>query len=389
MTLAALFLGLSVALQPAGSPAELDPKTAFEKREFELAARLWEQQAEQDPQSFVPHYNLAVTYTILHTQSPGGRTLDRAAAHLVHAVELGFTDLDRVEQHPALSPLRESRSYQAIRQAWPEILEARREATLAAYQAQLGPRYRYETLEDQRTVAISSPKLARAGQIKSNLAQTRMLAQRVLGDVSADENTPWVFVLVLPMAEYAAWLASEKEIQDAEQAVALAQRIAGVYDHDSKLLVARDADATLRHEFFHALHHRHADRLGLGHPPPWMLEGLACLAESIDENGQPLPTDRLEVVRRRARANRLSPVETLTQMDLQTFEARSALGHYAQSYAIWLQLIEDQTASKTYAAYLASHQEDPSGLSALLSVRDTTPERFDELRKSWSIRDPR
>lgn len=369
-----LALGLH---QPATTPTE-----AFNNADYQRAADLWQEQADRDQTNFVPHYNLAVTHTILSQQTQDPDHLDRAAAHLVRAIELGFTNLDRIQAHPALDPLRDTETYQRLHRAWPEILTARRDATLEAWRAQLGPRYRYTTLDEHRAIAITAPTLTTTDQLETNLDLTHTLATRILGDIPADDRTPWVFVLVLTPADYAAWLASDKEIEDPRQAVALAQRIAGQYDHDTKRLVARDADATLRHEFFHALHHRHADRLALPHPPPWILEGLACLAEHLDENARPLPTDRLDIVRRRARANRLTPIETLAEMDLATFESSSPLANYAECYAIWLYLAERDQAATAYQGYAENHTNDTTGLVALEQATDRPPEQLDLDRRT-------
>lgn len=364
-TVIALVLTLIACVARAQTEADLarEAARAFSQGDLARAAELWQRQSDSAPDNFVPHYNLAVVHTLLADEPE----LVRATAHLVRAIELGFTDLARVERDDRLAPLRQTPTYQRIAGAWPEILGARKDATIEAWKARLGPRYRYSEHADRRVVAISPPRAVAPDELAAQLILTEKLARRVLGEsaLEADERTPWVFVIVLEPADYAGWIAGERGIDDPGQAVALAQRLAGLYDHDAKRLVSRDAGPTLRHEYYHALHHRQLDRLGKDRPPPWILEGLACLAESLDDEGNPLPTDRLDIVRRRARANRLTPIAELAAMDTQAFESRRALANYAQSYAAWLYLAERGVAGATYESYLREQAQDPSGSAAV------------------------
>lgn len=348
--------------QPIGDRAA----AAFLRGDYARAVELYDRIAEENPSSFVPFLNLSLAHAL--SMPPD---LERAQANLVVAIEQGFTDLARLDRDPRLADLRATPLYQDVSGAWPRILDARRDASLDAWKRALGPRYEYEVDADRRVVIVSFPRLARARDVSEELLRTERLADRIGVDRAVDERTPWVLVLVLQTPDYARWLATDRGLTDPAEAAALAARLPGQYDHDAKRLVSRDADATLRHEYFHALHHRHQTRLNQRHAP-WVLEGLACLAESLDEEGRPLPTDRLDVARRRAQANRLMPVGDLAALGFPAFNGERPLANYAGAYAVWLWLVERSLARDAYGslvAGVANPVDDEAGFRAWLTER--------------------
>lgn len=339
-----------------------DAAAAMEAGEYERAAELFEGVARANPQAFVPRVNLAVATTLAGDAETG-------ALHLVGAVERGFTHLESIEARPELEALRATETYGQLDAAWPRVLEARRDADLRTWRERLGPAYEYEVDEQRRVIVVTDPRTARASDVVDELARTEAVLGPILAGGATDERTPWVVVAVLSPRDYVAFLASESGLSDPSSAGAVAQRLAGQYDHDAKRLVSRDAGSTLRHEYVHVLHHRQQDRLVQRHAP-WVLEGLACLVEAIDEQGRPVVTERLEVVRRRLRANRLEPLRELATTDFEAFNGSRVLGNYAVAAAFWLWQASEGDAPGAYEEYVEGFETDPGGEGVLDGADD-------------------
>jgi hypothetical protein len=146
--------------------------------------------------------------------------------------------------------------------------------------------------------------------------------------------------------------------------------IGGIYQHSQRRLVARDIGGALRHEFLHALHYGHMERLGQEHPI-WIQEGLASLYEDYELDGQGrirfLPNHRQDIVKRRARAGRLMRWDMLFKLDSSRFMDQA--GHlYPEVRSIFAFLADRSMLVPWYGAYVQRYPEDPTGARAFEQV---------------------
>ncbi len=357
MRLIPLLLACLVAASP--SPADAPPTgrpqdgawiEAFTQGDADRAHRLLVALLEDEPTNPILHYNLAAA------RAMRGET-DAAAESLLDALTLGFVDLHRMEADPRLAPLRDHPTYQRVVSSWRTLLDKRAEAELAALESVLADEYRVER-DDGARIAV----VAALGERDLDAAQreidTMLRCAGVLFDVAAsdeDRPDPWIIVLIPTPEDY----------------LSMARRttLAGFYDHDRRRLVTRDIGPTLRHELFHALHHRHMDRLGQRHPI-WIQEGLASLYEDLSDADacRPAPSWRTDTARTLARANALTPLPRLVEMDHASFLGPRSQAHYAEARALMLFLHERGALAPWYRLYTRTAGEEPTGAGALEAV---------------------
>ena len=114
---------------------------------------------------------------------------------------------------------------------------------------------------------------------------------------------------------------------DVRRAVAGSQTTEGMYEHPLRRIVTSDIGMVLRHEFTHAMHFGHMERLGQPHAM-WVQEGLASLYEryelSDDGSIEFLPTARHNVARTVAARRGGTPIASMVAMTPKQFMAASA-----------------------------------------------------------------
>jgi hypothetical protein len=352
--LVALVLGL-VPLPPAAAQ-EVLPTTELERRifvafqaaEYQRALELIEQFLQVSPNHVDMLYNAACAHARL-----GQR--DEAAAALLRAVKAGFLAFDAMRRDPDLEPVRDHPVFQAILEA------AQRSSDSGRHQAQRQWRlthgdtaYRYETDEARRL------DFATALDEVSHQEMRRMLERQADQMIAALFGQPPAHdvLIAVPTPEHARALFGGDEL------------IGGIYQHSMRRLVARDIGGALRHEFFHALHYGHMERLGQEHPI-WIQEGMAALYEDYEldaaGNIRFLPNHRQEIVQRRAGAGILMGWSALMGLDAARFMDQA--GHlYPQVRSIFRFLAERGLLERWYAAYVGGFDRDPSGGEALEQV---------------------
>ncbi|GAB5496191.1 MAG: hypothetical protein Phyf2KO_12710 [Phycisphaerales bacterium] len=380
-----LFAAISL-LMPALALAqnkapESDPAIkAFQKQDFDEAEKLWKRWADRDPQAFVPVYNIACSRSLRGD-------IKGASEHILTAIERGFADINQLKTDPNLKAFRRTDTYDQLVEAWPTFLDRRVDADLEAAKKTYGSRYNYTKDSKYRLAFASSYDTITSRQAREEVRRTADWAiKNVFRDLQgADDGLdPWVMVVLPTKQHFIVWA---NQTYGQMHASATSQ-LGGAYAHDQKKLVTQDLGSTLRHEFFHVLHWRSADRLGQRHPV-WIQEGLASIVEDMDQTRQgrwePAISWRTNSIKRLAEQNLLTPIERLATMPRSRFAGNRPLSNYAHARAVFMYLHERGKLADFYEDYTTSYSEDPQGLSALLRTLGVSDKQFDKDFRAWAL----
>ncbi len=352
---------------------------AFNRQDFDEAERLWKAWSERDPSAFVPLYNLACA------RSMRGDT-QGAGEHILAAIQRGFADINQLKTDPNLRAFRKTETYTQILEGWNKFLDRRLEADMAAARKQYGSRYNYTKDEKYRLAFASAYDTVTSRQAREEVRRTADWAiKNVFTDLArGDDNEfdAWVMVVLPTSSDFQRWaIETYGDIPGTATSM-----LGGAYAHDQKKLVTQDLGSTLRHEFFHVLHWRSVDRLGQRHPV-WIQEGLASLVEDMDQTRrgrwEPAVSWRTNSIRNLAQHNKLLPIEHLASMDRSRYATNRPLANYAMSRGVFMYLHDRGKLATFYETYTDDYAEDPSGLTALLTVLGMTSGEFDESFRQW------
>lgn len=334
----------------AGDPPSDSYTQAFEARDYRAAKADLQRQINADPTDKFLLYNLACAHAML-----GER--DDAVEALLDALSLGFVDFALMERDDHLDAIRDHPKYRTIVANWRLVLDTRADAELAALREVFGEQeYDFEKDGEARVLWISGFPERAFESARQEVGRVVAWAAPLFDEPVPDPNRPdpWV-QLVLPTTPDFLRMVGPGTI-------------GGFYDRDNKRLISRDIGPGLRHEFFHALHWRHMDRLGQRHPI-WLQEGLASLLEDIDAAGDEgltiRPSWRTNIARRLSKFGGLTPWERFFTMSHADFVQRRPRSNYAQARAVAMFLHERGVLEEWYDAYVAGFDEDPTGLTTM------------------------
>ncbi len=369
----------ALALAQTKAP-ESDPAIkAFQKQDFDEAERLWKQWADRDPQAFVPVYNIACSRSLRGD-------IKGASEHILNAIERGFADINQLKTDPNLKAFRRTDTYDQLVAAWPTFLDRRVDADLEAAKKIYGSRYNYTKDSKYRLAFASSYDTITSRQAREEVRRTADWAiKNVFRDLQGTDDglDPWVMVVLPTKQHFIVWANQTY----GQMHVSATSQLGGAYAHDQKKLVTQDLGSTLRHEFFHVLHWRSADRLGQRHPV-WIQEGLASIVEDMDQTRQgrwePAVSWRTNSIKRLAEQNLLTPIERLATMPRSRFAGNRPLSNYAHSRAVFMYLHERGKLADFYEDYTTNYSEDPQGLTALLRTLGVTDKEFDKDFRNWA-----
>lgn len=387
----AISSGLAMGSRPQPAPAANpqpvalppDPSAALESMmasaKWADAEQLIRRLLELKPGEHTLHYNLACV--LAHQDRPA-----EAFAALKSAVENGFDDVRQLVRDPDLASIRDRDDVQKLIARWPEILELRRATNEAAFPRLFKDRYQRTADNDHRFVYFSAfePEITAGAQ--DELARLSTWAEKSLfsGIFEPTQLTldPWVIVVLPRRDDFKLWSLATF----GPAALGGFSTIGGQYMHDTKQLVAQDLGATLRHEFIHALHWRHMDRLGQKHAF-WIQEGLGCLVEDVDAAADgslaPAPSWRTNTAKRRDRANILMPLEKLCAMTREQFVHQSqVMGNYAQARTFFVYLHQRGLLQQWYQHYITHFDADPTGATSTRAVLAGT---WDEINRAYRL----
>jgi hypothetical protein len=165
--------------------------------------------------------------------------------------------------------------------------------------------------------------------------------------------------------------------------------IGGIYQHSRRQLVARNIGGSLRHEFFHAMHYGHMERLNQVHRL-WVQEGLASLYENYElDNGDVtfLPNERQRITKSRAKRGLLMRWEIIFEMTPEEF-MRKAGPLYPQVRSMFRYVAEKGKLVEWYRAYTRNFSGDPSGKRAFEQVFDRSIREIERDWRKWVSREP-
>lgn len=367
LIIAALLLALASSVSATGAAVPAQSETirhriedCFDRADYAAAASLIEEYLRDTPNDPAMLYNLACARARL------GET-DEAARALLRAFRAGFRDIEHLRSDPDLESLRDHPTYSIILERADLAVERRARGAVDQWRAAFGVEaYRYETDEDRRI------NYATALDDQSHADMRAMLerqADQMIKSLFREPPRNSVLIAV-PTPE------------DSDRIFKGRDEVGGMYEHALRRLVARDIGATLRHEFCHALHFAHMERIGQKHPL-WIQEGLAALYEDYEFDGDGtirfVPNDRQLIVKNRARAGTLIRWRDLFEMSSEDF-MRGAQKMYPQARSIF-EFVADQVAlERWYELYVANFDSDRTGAKAFELAFDSS---IDEVERRW------
>ncbi|MDB5355378.1 MAG: hypothetical protein JWN24_1831 [Phycisphaerales bacterium] len=309
------------------------------------------------PDKAVWHYNLACIQAVTGKRSDALDSLERAT-------DCGFTDFTQLEGDPDLKCLRDLPRYQKLIARKDEIRHHAAERAVAELEQRFGKGYLYEIDEERKLIFATNTDRATLDALKTWLeSQTRSQCEQLFSHKS-DE---FIRVVLPSPADY--------------RRVMKRPGVLGMYEDETRTLLAQRLGQVMTHEFTHALHSADQRALGQEHPI-WIREGLAAMyeaAEFEDEVLTPHDNFRLGFVQSAARRQTLIPLEKLLRTTQQDFLAGPNLA-YGESSSLMLYLYEQKLLRKFYDAYTSTYSLDPTGQTALESV---TAMSLPELQRAW------
>jgi hypothetical protein len=344
---------------------ELSIFRAFDAGDHARAATLIEEYLERRPNDPTMLYNLACAY------AQSGR-VEQAASALYRAVENGFRDLRHLRRDPDLEPIRHTELYKAIIEAEQRVAGERAEELIRGWRERFGTDdYRFEIDEKHRLAFATALDETSHREMREMLErQADVLIQTLFGE------PPDYYVLIAVPTP-----ADARELFKGEAS------IGGRYEHAEHRLVSRDIGSSLRHEFVHAMHYGHMERLGIRRPHAlWVQEGLATLFEDYRINGGGsvtfLPNDRHGVIQRRLKHATVMPWRRFFELSADRFMSNAGWT-YPMTRSIFEFLAEREKLGAWYGAYIETYDEDTSGTRAFEEVFDEPLEAVEDQWREW------
>jgi hypothetical protein len=298
-----------------------------------------------------------------------------AAGYLKRAIEEGFTDFAAVESGADFAGLRRHESWSVVQEAMRTARAHNEngalsgaEATKAvdAWRMRFTTGYRSFPDGATNTVLVTTQDPTSRSELLSMLAaMTQDQVSRLFGKGLAQ-----------PVAVIVA-------VGTDGEGDGLTPSRAGRYEHGMRRLLTRDTGATLRHEFTHALHFAHMERINQLHPI-WLREGLATVFETYrtreDGSFEFLPNERADAAMQLLATGVAPGLRRLLTMPEDDFQKDGE-----STYPLVRSLMEF-TASRgalerLYAEAVAGFRDDPTCTRALERAHGAS---LEEIERSWT-----
>lgn len=298
-----------------------------------------------------------------------------AAGYLKRAIEEGFTDFAAVESGADFAGLRRHESWSVVQEAMRTARAHNEngalsgaEATKAvdAWRMRFTTGYRSFPDGATNTVLVTTQDPTSRSELLSMLAaMTQDQVSRLFGKGLAQ-----------PVAVIVA-------VGTDGEGDGLTPSRAGRYEHGMRRLLTRDTGATLRHEFTHALHFAHMERINQLHPI-WLREGLATVFETYrtreDGSFEFLPNERADAAMQLLATGAAPGLRRLLTMPEDDFQKDGE-----STYPLVRSLMEF-TASRgalerLYAEAVAGFRDDPTCTRALERAHGAS---LEEIERSWT-----
>jgi len=177
---------------------------------------------------------------------------------------------------------------------------------------------------------------------------------------------------------------------DVRRAVAGSQTTEGMYEHPKRRIITSDIGMVLRHEFTHAMHFGHMERLGQPHAM-WVQEGLAALYEryELSEDGsiEFLPTARHNRARTVAARRTGTPIASMARMTPAQFMAASE-ETYPLARSFMEYLADTGKLRRWYRAYVDGFADDRAGTKAIESACGMPVADVEKAWRAWALARP-
>jgi hypothetical protein len=310
------------------------------------------------PDKAVWHFNLACILTARGQVDGAMDSLDRAC-------ECGFTDFTLLEADPDLKLLHDLPRYKQLLARKDEIRHKAAERAVEELKQQFGKDYLYEVDEDQKLIFATNTDQATLDALKTWLVAQAKSQEAELFTHKSDE---FIRIVVPSLTDY--------------HKLMRVRGVLGIYEDESRTLLAERLGQVMTHEFTHALHAADQRALGQEHPI-WLREGLASMYEAGDfVDGKLIPADnyRLAYVQSAARRNALVSLDKLLLLNSNDF-IRSPNLAYGESSSLLLYLYEQKLLRKFYDEYKENYVNDTTGK---LALEDVTGLTLADLQKVWT-----
>lgn len=237
-----------------------------------------------------------------------------------------------------------------------------------------GNAYRYEADDEHRLVFATCIDEA------SHAEMRRMLVAQ------AEQQAAFLFD-ALPDSEIFVAVATPKDIR---RMFADSPTTAGMYEHPKRRIVTADIGTPLRHEWTHAMHFGHMERLGQPHAM-WVQEGLAALYESYetlpDGGVRFLPTQRHNEARKVASSRRALSLAQLCSMSPDDFMGRSQ-ATYPVARGVFEFMADRGKLRAWYRRYVETFAKDRTGRMAIEDAFGCTLDEFEKEWRAWTLARP-
>lgn len=208
---------------------------------------------------------------------------------------------------------------------------------------------------------------------------------RMLG-AQADQQASTLFD-ALPDTEVFLAVATPADIR---RIFADSQTTAGMYEHPKRRLVTADIGTVLRHEWTHAMHFGHMERLGQPHMM-WVQEGIAALYETYEISPEGtirfLPSDRHNEARKMAANRRALSLSQVIVMTPDEFMAKSAV-LYPVVRSVFEYMADQGKLRPWYRRYVETFAQDRTGRKAIEDTFGTTIDGFETAWRAWVLARP-
>ncbi len=300
-----------------------------------------------------------------------------AAALLKRAIDEGYTDFAAIEQCADFSVLRRHESWSIVQAAMTSA-RARNDAgaltggeavrAVDAWRMEHTSGYRAFPDGNTNTILVTGQDSVSREELQSMVASIEKdQAKRLFG---GGLRQPVALII-------AAGADGETD--------GITEKHAGRYEHGTRRLLTRDTGATLRHEFTHAMHFAHMERLGQLHPI-WLREGLATLYETCRWNPDGslafLPNERADAALGLMELERAPSLRTLLTLPEPAFQQDGE-----STYPLVRSLMEFVSSrgalERLYAEATAGYRDDPECTKALERALGASLEAIERDWAKW------
>jgi hypothetical protein len=355
------------ATQPAARPSPEDHRRmlALSRRSIELIKAHRLDEAENvllEALALFPGHSTNL-YNMACIKALKGRS-EAALDYLERAAVEGFTDFLHIGRDPDLDSLRDLPRFRDFIARAEQFKLVAAERMIRWLQGEFGEGYIYEIDADSKLIFATNTDAATLAILKQTLVRQ---AHSQWQDLFEHRHEQYIAIALPSASDF--------------RTIVRRPGVGGFYNHENRILIARNLGQVMTHEFTHALHNADTDPLGQDHAI-WVAEGIATMYEAgrwVD--GRLIPADnfRLPYIQRSARQNRLIPLARLLAMDQKAFVA-NATSAYGQSGSIMLFLYEKGLLRKFYDTYKKTFNQDRT---ARLALEQATGQKLADFEKQW------